>query len=151
MESRWCAHARFSQKLFANKLTCTQVKVEINTDFYSIKKLDKFAQTDAKSAPSVWAVIFHKERSQFIWTVIFSSSALSSSFAERNSGTSSESENPQPCNHPFDSPGLRCCSLVTQMAAIIRKPSWSPKLSNGAVITTMENQTSFGGKPSVFF
>jgi hypothetical protein len=42
-------------------------------------------------------------------------------------------------------------TYTAQMAAIIRKPSWSPKLSNGAVITTMENQTSFGGKPSVFF
>ena len=35
-------------------------------------------------------------------------------------------------------------TYTAQMAAIIRKPSWSPKQSNGAVITTMENQTSFG-------
>ena len=62
-------------------------------------------------------------------------------------------------NKPFKSKFMHCGNFIlemsayfwdytswhtAQMAAIIMKPSWSPKLSNGAFITTMKNQTCFG-------
>jgi hypothetical protein len=40
MESRLPVHARFHVDFLKNDSTTARVKVETNTDFYSIKKLD---------------------------------------------------------------------------------------------------------------
>ena len=60
MESRWCAHARFPLKLFANKLTCTQVKVEFNTDLLKLDFL-VFDQADRAQPRSVWTADIYRK------------------------------------------------------------------------------------------